>query len=50
MFKGYEINNKNRRIEELEKDKDARQEFEKLQQSAISILHQQKPPENISDK
>ena len=50
MFKGSKINNKKRRIEELEKDKEARKEFEKLQRSAIAILHQQKPPENISDK
>ena len=50
MFKGSEINNKKRRIEELEKDKEARQEFEKLRQAAIAILHQQKPPENLSEK
>ena len=50
MFKGSDINNKKRRIEELEKDKEARKEFEKLQRSAIAILHQQKPPENLSEK
>ena len=50
MFKGSDINNKNRRIEELEKDKEARQEFDKLQQADISILHQQKPTENLFDK
>ena len=50
MFKGYKINNKKRRIEELEKDKEARREFEKIRQSAIAILNQQKPPKNISDR
>ena len=44
------MNNKKRQIEELEKDKEPRQEFEKLRQAAIDILHQQKPPKNLSDK
>ena len=50
MFKGSDIKKKKNRIEELDKDKEARQEFEKLRKSAIAILHQQKPPENLSEK
>ena len=50
MFKVSEINNKKTCIEELEKDKEEHQEFEKLRKAAINIFHQQKPNENLSNK